>query len=48
YNKGQIKITDGNNQYIIDLSKRLKSTDANRYVKDPRNAKIEVILEKSS
>ncbi|WP_375794098.1 exotoxin beta-grasp domain-containing protein, partial [Staphylococcus aureus] len=48
YNKGQIKITDGNNQYIIDLSKRLKSTDANRYVNDPRNAKIEVILEKSS
>ncbi|MGZ1885635.1 superantigen-like protein SSL14, partial [Staphylococcus argenteus] len=25
-----------------------KLTDTNRYVKDPRNAKIEVILEKSN
>ncbi|HCY6625728.1 TPA: superantigen-like protein SSL14 [Staphylococcus aureus] len=48
YNKGQIKITGADNNYTIDLSKRLPSTDANRYVKKPQNAKIEVILEKSN
>lgn len=48
YNKGQIKITGADNNYTIDLSKRLPSTDANRYVKNPQNAKIEVILEKSN
>ncbi len=48
YNKGQIKITGTDNNYTIDLSKRLPSTDANRYVKKPQNAKIEVILEKSN
>ncbi|MGT2357195.1 exotoxin beta-grasp domain-containing protein [Staphylococcus aureus] len=48
YNKGQIKITGTDNNYTIDLSKRLPSTNANRYVKKPQNAKIEVILEKSN
>ncbi|WP_414715173.1 exotoxin beta-grasp domain-containing protein, partial [Staphylococcus aureus] len=38
---------DGNN-YTIDLSKKLKLTDTNRYVKNPRNAEVEVILEKSN
>ncbi|HCD1784431.1 TPA: superantigen-like protein, partial [Staphylococcus aureus] len=28
--------------------KKLKLTDTNRYVKNPRNAEIEVILEKSN
>ncbi|MQH28655.1 superantigen-like protein, partial [Escherichia coli] len=37
YNKGQIKITGADNNYTIDLSKRLPSTDANRYVKKPQN-----------
>ncbi|HDX7660230.1 TPA: superantigen-like protein, partial [Staphylococcus aureus] len=36
------------NNYTIDLSKRLPSTDANKYVKNPQNAKIEVTLEKSN
>ncbi|CDR63243.1 TPA: superantigen-like protein SSL14 [Staphylococcus argenteus] len=48
YNKGKINITGGGNNYTIDLSKKLKLTDTNRYVKDPRNVKIEVILEKSN
>ncbi|UXV56803.1 superantigen-like protein SSL13 [Staphylococcus aureus] len=48
YNKGHIKITGGSNNYTIDLSKRLKSTDANRYVKNPQTAHIEIILEKSN
>ena len=48
YNKGHIKITGGSNNYTIDLSKRLKSTDANRYVKNPQTAHIEILLEKSS
>ncbi|HCZ8382156.1 TPA: superantigen-like protein SSL14 [Staphylococcus aureus] len=47
FNKGQIKITGGGNNYTIDLSKKLKLTDTNRYVKNPRNTEIEVILEKS-
>ncbi|MBG1005793.1 superantigen-like protein SSL13 [Staphylococcus aureus] len=48
YNKGHIKITGGSNNYPIDLSKRLKSTDANRYVKNPQTAHIEILLEKPS
>ncbi|HDR2450656.1 TPA: superantigen-like protein [Staphylococcus aureus] len=48
FNKGQIKITGGGNNYTIDLSKKLKLTDTNRYVKNPRHAEIEVILEKSN
>ncbi|HDH4101759.1 TPA: superantigen-like protein SSL13 [Staphylococcus aureus] len=48
YNKGQLTITGDNNNYTIDLSKRLPSTDANKYVKNPQNAKIEVTLEKSN
>ncbi|HCD2314242.1 TPA: superantigen-like protein, partial [Staphylococcus aureus] len=48
FNKGQIKITADGNNYTIDLSKKLKLTDTNRYVKNPRNAEIEVILEKSN
>ncbi|MDT4144024.1 hypothetical protein RPR64_12425, partial [Staphylococcus aureus] len=47
-NKGQIKITVDGNNYTIDLSKKLKLTDTNRYVKNPKNAQIEVILEKSN
>ncbi|CAC5972206.1 exotoxin [Staphylococcus aureus] len=47
FNKGQIRITGGGNHYTIDLSKKLKLTDTNRYVKNPRHAEIEVILEKS-
>ncbi|HHV8920997.1 TPA: superantigen-like protein SSL14 [Staphylococcus aureus] len=46
FNKGQIKITGGGNNYTIDLSKKLKLTDTNRYVKNPQNAQIEVILDK--
>ncbi|SUK47031.1 superantigen-like protein SSL13 [Staphylococcus aureus] len=48
YNKGHIKITGGSNNYTIDLNKRLKSTDANRYVKNPQTAHIEILLEKSN
>ncbi|MBO0929324.1 superantigen-like protein SSL14 [Staphylococcus sp. 30400_3112M30941] len=48
HNKGQIKITGGGNDYTIDLSKKLKLTDTNRYVKNPQQAEIEVILEKSN
>ncbi|MGF2895113.1 superantigen-like protein SSL13 [Staphylococcus aureus] len=48
YNKGQLTITGDDNNYTIDLSKRLPSTDANKYVKNPQNAKIEVTLEKSN
>ncbi|HCD1439124.1 TPA: superantigen-like protein, partial [Staphylococcus aureus] len=48
FNKGQIKITADGNNYTIDLSKKLKLTDTNRYVKNPKNAQIEVILEKSN
>ncbi|HBI0844189.1 TPA: hypothetical protein I2Y94_RS13125, partial [Staphylococcus aureus] len=48
FNKGQIKITVDGNNYTIDLSKKLKLTDTNRYVKNPKNAQIEVILEKSN
>ncbi len=47
FNKGQIRITGGCNHYTIDLSKKLKLTDTNRYVKNPRHAEIEVTLEKS-
>lgn len=48
YNKGQITITSDGNNYTIDLSKKLKLTDTNRYVKNPQNAQIEVTLEKSN
>ena len=42
YNKGQIKITGADNNYTIDLSKRLPSTDANRYVKNLKMQKLKL------
>ena len=45
YNKGQIKITGADNNYTIDLSKGRHQLMQNRYVKNPKMQKIEVILE---
>lgn len=40
FNKGQIKITVDGNNYTIDLSKKLKLTDTNRYVKNLKMHKL--------
>ncbi len=44
-NKGKLTITGGDNNFTIDLNKRLHSDYANVYVKNPQKIIVEVIID---